>query len=118
MKKRIELNAALMDVRGDAAHRLSVFALLNLGIVQSLASRVISAEDAIPLFYNADNCLYVRKQLRNKHAEAIMSRGVQLPDLFEHLPAGKAYREFTHELEAIRAHCLALLNKTRSATAA
>lgn len=46
---------------------------------------------------------YVRKQFRNKHAEAIRNRGVQLPDLFERLPAGTAYREFTHELEAIRA---------------
>lgn len=62
MKHHIELRSAFVTLQDDAPHRLTIFALLNLGMVQSLASGVISAE------------------------------------------------------EAIRAHCLALLNKTRSAT--
>lgn len=105
-----------MDVRGDASQKLALFALLNLGLVQSLASGIISADEAIQFFYNADNCLYVRKHLRNKRADAIMSHGVQLSDLFEYLPAGKAYREFTRELEAMRSHCLVLLSKAQPTT--
>ncbi len=31
-----------------------------------------------------------------------MSLGVQLPDLFEWLPAEEAQREFYHELETLR----------------
>ncbi len=116
MTHKIQLDTALKDVRGDAVQQLAVFALLNLGLVQSLASGIISADDAIRFFYNADNCLYVRKHLRNKRADAIMSHGVQLPDLFEYLPAGAAYREFTHELEAMRSLCLTLLNKARPVT--
>ncbi|MCI0692242.1 hypothetical protein L0337_09600 [candidate division KSB1 bacterium] len=64
-------------------------------------------------FYNAENCLYVRKHFRNKEANAIMSHGVQLPDLFECLSAGEAAREFFHELEAIRSHCMNLLAAKR-----
>lgn len=116
MNRKIQLDAALTDARGDAVEKLALFALLNLGLVQSLASGIISADEAIQFFYNADNCLYVRKHLRNKRADAIMSHGVQLPDLFEYLPAAKAYREFTRELEAMRSHCLLLLHKTRPAT--
>jgi hypothetical protein len=43
-----------------------------------------------------------------------MSRGVQLPDLFECLAAEEARREFYHELETIRALCLKLLGDKRS----
>ncbi len=39
----------LSGLSGDLAHQLELFAMLNLGIVQSLA---------IERFYHADNCLY------------------------------------------------------------
>jgi hypothetical protein len=93
---------------------LELFALLNLGIAQSLASGVLSATEAIQRFYHADNCLYVQKHLRSKEASAIMSHGVQLPDLFDCLPAEEAQREFFHELETIRSLSLQLLEKGRS----
>jgi hypothetical protein len=43
-----------------------------------------------------------------------MSHGVQLPDLFDCLPAEEAQREFFHELETIRSLSLQLLEKGRS----
>ena len=104
----------LSDASGSPAQQLELFALLNLGIAQSLASGVLSATEAIQRFYHADNCLYVRKHLRSKDANAIMSHGVQLPDLFDCLPAEEAQREFFHELETIRSLCLKLLEKGRS----
>jgi hypothetical protein len=100
---------------GKVESRLAVFALLNLGITQSLAGGVMSSEDAIRLFYNADNCLYVRKHIKNKDADAIMSHGVQLLDLFNFLPAAEAHREFTRELEIIRSLCLRLLDRAHPA---
>ncbi len=103
----------LSEIDGDPRQQLRFFALLNLGIVQSLASGVISAAEAVQLFYNAENCLYVGKHFRNKEANAIMSHGVQLPDLFECLSAEEAAREFFHELEAIRSLCINLLVEKR-----
>ncbi|MGH7597446.1 MAG: hypothetical protein ACREOI_13920 [bacterium] len=111
----LELRTALADGQYETKQQLAVFALLNLGIVQSLAGGVMSSEDAIRLFYNADNCLYVRKHLKNKNADAIMGHGVQLPDLFNFLPVAEAHREFTHELEAMRSLCLRILESTRPA---
>ena len=101
----------LSDTSGGQTQELEFFALLNLGIVQSLSSGVLNATEAIQRFYHADNCLYVRKHLRNNQANAIMSHGVQLPDLFDCLPAEEAQREFLHELEMIRSLCLKLLEK-------
>ena len=40
-----------------------------------------------------------------------MSHGVQLPDLFDCLPAGGAQREFYHELETIRSLMFEALRK-------
>ena len=116
MKQIIDLRIALTDGRNDDDRQLPIFALLNLGIIQSLASGVISAEDAAQLFYNAENCLYVRKHLKNKIADTIMSHGVQLRDLFDFLPAAEAHREFTSELEILRSLCLKLFNRARPAT--
>lgn len=65
-------------------------------------------------FYHAENCLYVQKHFRQKAARALMSHGVQLPDLFDSLPVEEAQREFYHELEIMRALCLQLLEKRRS----
>jgi hypothetical protein len=92
---------------------LRYFALLNLGMVQSLASGVISASEAIRHFYNAENCLYVKEHLHNKKADVIMSHDVQLSDLFEVLPADEASREFFSELEKMRSLCTSLLATKR-----
>ena len=96
-------------------HKLRHFAWLNLGVVQSLASGVVSATDAIHVIYNVENCLYVRKHLQSKEAQEIMSRGVQLPDIFAALSVEEASREFLHELEQMRALCMKLLDKKRAA---
>ena len=63
------------------------------------------------VFFHTDNCLYVRKHLRDKIADAVMSHGVQLPDLFEVLPTAEAHREFQRELVTMRALCLRLLEQ-------
>ena len=106
----------LSDSNGESG--LALFAFLNLGLVQSLHSGALSPSEAIRCFYHADNCLYVRKHFQSREANIVMSRGVQLPDLFEGLPAEEAQREFLHELETIRALCLQLLERERSSEAA
>lgn len=98
----------------DPAQQLELFSLVSLGLVQSLASGVLSPTEALQRFYHADNCLYVRKAFRNREANEIMSRGVQLPDLFDHLTAEGAQREFFRELEKMRSLCLKLLEKVQS----
>jgi hypothetical protein len=113
MEQNNKFRIVLSDIDGDPMQKLRHFALLNLGVVQSLASGVMSAAEAVHFFYNAENCLYVRKHFRNKEANAIMSHGTQLPDLFECLSAEEASREFFHELEAIRSHCMSLLAAKR-----
>ena len=114
MKQSHPLRIVLSDASGSQTQQLELFALLNLGIVQSLASGVLSATEAIQRFYHADNCLYVRKHFGSKEADEIMGHGVQLPDIFDCLPAEEAQREFFHELETIRSLCLKLLEKDRS----
>ena len=107
---RIFLSAA----QGAIAQQQELFALLNLGLVQALASGVVSPTEAVERFYHAENCLYVQKHFRQKAAHTLMSHGVQLPDLFESLAAEEAQREFYHELEIMRSLCLQLLEKRRA----
>lgn len=67
---------------------------------------------AVRLFFNADNCLFVRKLL-GKTADEIMSRGVQLPDLFDSMLLEEAHREFQRELEVMRSLCRKLLDERK-----
>ena len=109
---RIQLSTTMKDVHEP----LVVFALLNLGLAQSLGSGVMTPEAAVETFYHGDNCLFVQRGIRNRVATDIMSRGAQLADLFAALPAAEARREFYAELEAIRSLCLKLLGGARSAS--
>ena len=109
MNDIISLKTLLLASGETQAHQLTLFALLNLGIIESLANGLISATDALRVFYNGENCLFVRRQLREKTADEIMSRGVQLPDLFDVLPTEEAHREFQRELVTMRSLCLKLL---------
>jgi hypothetical protein len=93
--------------------QVGVFSLLVLGVIESLVNGVLSALDAVRVFFNADKCLFVRKHLRKKIADEIMSRGVQLPDLFEALAPEEAHREFQRELSTMRSLCLKLLEETQ-----
>jgi hypothetical protein len=112
MNRIVDLKA-LLPALGDLRQQLTLFALVNLGLIESLADGLMSVTDAVPLFYNADNGLYVRKRLRAKMADEIMSRGAQLPDLFDVLPVTEAHREFRRELAVMRSLCARLLEEKR-----
>ncbi|HTQ40642.1 MAG TPA: hypothetical protein VMJ32_16590 [Pirellulales bacterium] len=109
MMKTIEL-AKILNTDTEATGR-GLFVLLNLGIIESLANGGISPLDATRLFYHADNCQFVKEKLRDKTADEIMGRGVQLQDLFDALPTKEAQQEFQRELAAIRSLCLQLLDQ-------
>ena len=114
MRKNGQFRIVLAEINGDQKQRLRCFALLNLGMVQSLASGIMSAAEAVRHFYNANNCLYVREHFRNRKVDEIMSHGVQLPDLFDYLSAEEVLREFFHELETMRSLCVSLLATRRT----
>ena len=114
MKRKLQSRLILSAVPGSPEQQLEIFALINLGLVQSMASGVLSPTEAVERFYHVANCLYVQKHLRKRVASTIMSHGVQLPDLFEALPPEEAQREFYLELETIRILCLKLLGEHRS----
>jgi hypothetical protein len=115
MMNRIDLETLLSGTGFSRSEQVLLFALINLGIVESLTSGLVSASDSRQHFFHADNCLFVRKQLRAKVADEIMSHGVQLADLFDVLPADQAQREFTSELARLRNLSLQLLRQKRSA---
>lgn len=115
MNSDIRLKSLLSETRSGPDRQLTLFALVSLGVLESLANGLISAADAVRLFFNAENCLFVQKSLGEKMAEEVMSRGVQLPDLFEALPVETAHREFHRELATMRSLCLKLLEEERLA---
>lgn len=118
MKQSHPFRVILSEQIGSLTQQLELFALVNLGLVQSMASGVLTPTEAVERFYHARNCLYVQKHFRRKEAQIIMSRGVQLPDLFDCLPPEEAQRELYHELETMRSLCLKLLGKGRSRSSA
>jgi hypothetical protein len=109
MNNSMSLQTLLAARGGTPAQQLALFALLNLGLIEALANGLLGAAHALRLFFHAQNCLYVRKHWRDKAADAIMSRGVQLPDVFDVLPREEAHREFQRELAMMRNLCLTLL---------
>ena len=111
MNSTVSLKTLLAASSGTSVQQLMLFALLTLGMLESLAHGLLSATDALRVFFHSENCLYVRKQLRDKTADAIMSHGVQLPDLLEILSPTEAHREFQRELAAMRSLCLKLLEE-------
>ena len=108
MKQRIDLHTLLSQAI-DKDQQIASFTLLSLGVIESLVGGALTASGAVELFFHADNCLFVRKQLQQKAADEIMSRGVQLPDIFEALSAEEAQQECQRELTAMRLLCLKLL---------
>jgi len=109
----MSLESLLGASNGSTTPSGALFALLTLGILESLTSGLLSATDALRVFFHAQNCLFVRHELRNKTADEIMSRGVQLPDLFDALPTAEVQREFQHELATMRSLCLKLLEEKK-----
>jgi len=108
---------SLLSQTTDPRQRIAWFALLSLGAIESLGSGAVRASDAIRLLFHADNCLFVRERLQEDDADEVMSRGVQLPDLFDALPAEEAHQEFQRELAAMHSLCLKLIESQESAAA-
>jgi hypothetical protein len=92
-----------------------IFAVAALGIIDSLTAGSMTPSEAIRAFFHAKNCRFVRSKLRDKRADEVMSRGVQLADLFDFLPIEEAHREFQHELAAMKTLCHELLQAERKA---
>ena len=111
MNTRISIETLLTALGGTPAQQLTLFALLSMGMIESVANGILSAADALQVFFHAENCLFVKKRLRDKTADAIMSHGVQLTDLFDVLPREEAQREFRRELATMRGLCLQLLEE-------
>lgn len=112
MQQTISLKSLLSQM-DDRDEQSAAFAMLGLGVTESLASGMLSASEALYAFFHADNCLFVRRFLSSKRADEFMSHGVQLADLFDILPLDEAQREYQRELAAMRAQCLRLLESER-----
>lgn len=115
MNGMIRFDTLLSKSASDVSSQLTIFAVVNLGVVESISSGLMTPSEAIHTIYHYDNCVYVDHVLKDKTADEIMSRGVQLSDLFDVLPPEKANRALRHELEKIRSLCLKLLEKERLA---
>lgn len=113
MKNSIELSTLL--TQETAKDRLAVFAIIGLGLVESLKRRTLAAGMAVRVFFHASNCLYVKNNLRSAAANRFMSHGVQLEDLFDILPKKEAAAEFQKELEQMHSICLRILDSKRAA---
>jgi hypothetical protein len=50
MRKNNHFRIGLAELSGDRTEQLRFFALLNFGLVQSLAGGVMSAAEAVPFF--------------------------------------------------------------------
>ncbi len=110
MNLTIRLSEILSADEQTAAGRRAVFALLALGVIDALATGVLTPTEATYRFFNADNCGYVRRKLRGRLADDVMGRGVQLSDLFDILPPEQANSSFRRELETMRENCRRLLD--------
>ncbi|HRQ39886.1 MAG TPA: hypothetical protein PLD25_18415 [Chloroflexota bacterium] len=111
MNEKIYLRELLSESTRTAEENLELFALLNLGVLESLSHGLLSASEALRTFFHAENSLFVREELHHRLADEIMSRGVQLPDLFEILPTEEAQREFQREMAKLHALCLDILEQ-------
>jgi hypothetical protein len=111
--KPFKLKQLVAGAPPKGAYQLRVFATVALGVVDSLENGVLTAEDSAREFFNAENCLFVERRLKNKVASEIMGRGVQLPDLFAALGPKTARQEFHRELNKIRSLSLILLQRKK-----
>lgn len=82
MTNKIQLKTVLSETGGVSAPQFTLFALLSLGILDSLTSGLLSATDTLQFFFHAENCLFVHQHLHNRNADEVMRHGVQLPDPF------------------------------------
>ena len=115
MTNKIDLRAVLSNSDRTLEEKLTLFVWLNLGLVESLANGLLTATQAVRIFFNAENCLFVRQEISDQGADVIMSHGVQLADLFDALPPEEAQREFQREVAVLRSLCLNILKEKRLA---
>ena len=73
MNHSIQLKTVLSEAGNLPEQQLALFALLNLGLVESLAGGSISAADAVRIFFHAENCLFVRQRLRDRIADEVIA---------------------------------------------
>lgn len=111
----IQLSTLLGGSGSDPADRLRLFAMISLGVVESLAAQLLPPDEAVRIYFHAENCLFVRHQLGDKRADTIMGRGVQLVDLFDALPADEAHSAFLRQIKSLRDACLDLLARRQAA---
>jgi hypothetical protein len=111
----LKLQELVAGTPHKTSEHLRLFATIALGVVESLEDGVLTADNSVREFFNAENCLFVKNRLRNRIASEIMGRGVQLPDLFDALPPETAHREFQRGLKKIRSLSLKLLQRKRTA---
>lgn len=114
MKHRVRL-AEMLSLEDTPTARRSVFAFLALGVIDALATGILTPTEATQRFFNGENCAYVRKRFRGRLADDVMGRGVQLSDLFEILPPEQANAAFRRELETMREACRRLVGGGRAA---
>lgn len=105
----IDLEGLLGTAPGMLAERTEVFALIVLGLLDSLESGVLGCSEVVPLFFHAANCRFVEIHLQCADTIEVMGRGSQLPDLYDALDSTEADRELAVEITAMRARCLAML---------
>jgi len=115
MTNKIDLRILLSNSDRMPEEKLTLFVWLNLGIIESLTNGLLTATQAVRIFFNAENCLFVRQEIAERNADVIMSHGVQLADPFDALPSEEAQLEFQRELATIRALCLNILEEKRLA---
>ncbi len=109
----LSLDSLLPEAAGPEDRRAEVFALLALGVLDAIEAGALSPESARSHFFNAANCLFTRRTLNLPEVEEVMSRGVELPDLFDALPADTAAGEACAEVTLMRASCLRILTANR-----
>lgn len=71
MKQSHPLRVVLSELSGSVRRQLELFALVNLGLVQLMASGVLTPTEAVERFYHAGNFLYGQKHFRRKEAQMI-----------------------------------------------
>jgi hypothetical protein len=112
---KIILETLLSGADKTLEQKLALFAWLNLGLVESLVEQQLRPIDAVRIFFHGENCLFVRKGLADHTADEIMSRGVQLADVFDVLPPDEAQLRFEEQLKQIRDLSLAILEQKQLA---
>lgn len=105
---RLELKRVL----SGTDNRLAALATVNLLVIELLAAGALDVGEATGVFYNADNCAYVRR-LKSPVADELIGRGVQLADLFDALSQSRARLEFRKELQIMRRLCKQLRSAGR-----